>query len=95
VKRRSLVFIVILALSASSGVLAQGKGREGRGGQQMSQEERERLREDLNRARKDVYRDQDRSGGQRGSERDGRMSNEDREKLRRDILDANKDMRRR
>ena len=62
-------------------------------GQHMSPEERQRLREDMNAAKRDVYRD----GQQR---RDmpapgGRMSPEEREKLRRDMMDANRGMPRR
>lgn len=62
----------------------------------MSQEERERFRQELNSARRDVYREQGRP-----PEFDPRrlpqrpMPPEERERLRRDILDANRDFERR
>lgn len=84
------VLLLALGLAAVAGpALAQHQGR----GQHMSPEERQRLREDMNAAKRDVYRD----GQQR---RDmpapgGRMSPEEREKLRRDMMDANRGMPRR
>lgn len=62
----------------------------------MSSQERERLRQELNSARRDVYRE-----GGRPPEYDPRrppqrpMPAEERERLRRDILDANRDLERR
>jgi hypothetical protein len=56
----------------------------------MRQEDRQRLREDMNQ----VYRDRDRGRDAR-PERQGRpMSPEEREKLRRDVQDANRQMKR-
>lgn len=83
---KTLVFL--LALTLSGVAFAQGRRAEGgaHGRQQMRQEERQRMREDMNQ----VYRD-------RGSrpERPARpMSPQEREKLRKDIQDANKQMRR-
>ena len=62
----------------------------------MSSEERERLRQELNSARRDVYRDNGRPpeyDPRRGPQRP--MLPAERERLRRDILDANRDLERR
>jgi hypothetical protein len=66
-----------------------GKGRapEGRPSANMSHEERQRLRQDVDAARGNYDR--------RDMRRNDRMRPEDREKLRRDVLDANRDMRKR
>jgi hypothetical protein len=91
VKRLAL----LLALAVAAGaVLAQnrpgpGKFRPQPGG--MKAEERQRLREDLNAARRDVYRQ---APDQRRYEQ-RELSAEERERLRRDINDANRDLRRR
>lgn len=84
------ILLMALGLSVVAGpALADRQGR----GQHMSPEERQRLRDDMNAAKRDVYRD----GQQR---RDmpppgGRMSPQEREKLRRDMMDANRGMPRR
>ena len=91
-RRLTRVLFLALGLAAMAGpALAERQGR----GQHMSPEERQRLREDMNATRRDVYRD----GGQQ-QRRDmpppgGRMSPEEREKLRRDVMDANRGMPRR
>jgi hypothetical protein len=54
----------------------------------MSQDERERMRQDM----RDVYRD--RGERARPPERPRQMTPQDREKLRRDIQDANRDLKR-
>ena len=86
------VLTLLLALALSGPVLAQGKGREGRDSrprqQNMSQEDRQRMRDDM----RDAYRDRDR--GRHQHERQRSMSPEERDKLRQDIQDANKQMRR-
>jgi len=87
--RRALVALLLGAFlaGASGTVLAQ----RGRG---LNPQERERLREDLNSARRDVYRGQ---GREREREQDrgrgGRMTPAEREQLRRDIMDANRSLR--
>jgi Spy/CpxP family protein refolding chaperone len=83
---KSLLLCLVLALAAG-GAFAQGKKHEGKlKGQNMSREERQRMRDDM----RDVYRD--RGGRPAGKQR--QMSPEEREKLRRDIQDANRDLRR-
>lgn len=84
------IAVVSLGLAVVAGpALAQHHGR----GQHMTPEERQRLRDDMNAARRDVYRE-----GQPRREMPppgGRMSPEEREKLRRDVMDANRGMPRR
>jgi uncharacterized membrane protein len=86
--------LLVLCLAATGTVaFAQNRpqGQEGRG--RMSPEERQRLREDMNSARRDVYRE-----GRPQPQlppAGGRMSPEEREKLRRDVIDANRGMQRR
>jgi len=86
--------VLLLAALFAEPALAQGwKKHEGRGGgqQQMRQEDRQRMREDM----RDVYRD--RRGGDERFSRDPRprqMSPEERDKLRRDVEDANRGLRR-
>jgi hypothetical protein len=80
---KTLVFLIALTLSGVAS--AQGKRPEGKQ-QQMRQEDRQRMREDMDQ----VYRD-------RGSrpERPARpMSPQEREKLRKDVQDANRQMKR-
>jgi len=62
----------------------------------MDRNERQRLREDLDSARRDVYRDRERRDreGYREDRRE-RLSPQDRERLRRDVQDANRDLERR
>jgi uncharacterized membrane protein len=94
---RALVLVLCAALAAAAGTAfgqpAKGQGASARGGEQMSREERQKLREDLNNARGEVYRDRPRPLSR--PERGGRLTDEEREKLRRDILEANRDIRRR
>jgi len=79
-----VAFSLVLALAAGP-AMAQGKKHDGRG--QMSQDERERMREDM----RDAYRErQERPQKARPQQ----MSPEQRDKLRRDIQDANKDLKR-
>ncbi len=80
---------LLLALLASGAVLAQpgGKGRRGpeaRPPSNMSQDERRRLRQDVDSARGNYQR--------RDMRRQDRMPPEEREKLRRDVQDANRDI---
>ena len=84
---RSLLFLVMLAVAAPS--LAQYKGRDDRGRQGMSHEERRRLREDVDNARGSYGRPPPPPPQRQG------MAPEEREKLRRDVQDANREMRRR
>ncbi len=93
-RRRSLVALLIgAALAGAAGnALAQRRGY-------LTPEERERLRQDLNSARRDLYRNNRGQPPQQlpPPERrpGGRMSPEEREQLRRDIMDANRNMHRR
>jgi len=79
----------VLLVCFASGALAQ-PGRHGGQGQRtsnMSQDQRRQLRQDVDSARGDYQR--------RDQRRQDRMAPEDREKLRRDVQDANRDLRRR
>jgi hypothetical protein len=83
---KTLVFFLALTLSGVAS--AQGRRAEGgaHGKQQMRQEDRQRMREDMNQ----VYRDRNAR-----PERPARpMSPQEREKLRKDVQDANKQMKR-
>ncbi|HUJ86670.1 MAG TPA: hypothetical protein VLX30_07445, partial [Burkholderiales bacterium] len=73
--------------AASGGALAQGRGWRER---PLTPQERERLREQVDSARRDVYR---RQGDERAHAR--QLTPEQREQLRRDIQDANRDLERR
>jgi hypothetical protein len=91
-RRRSLVALLIgAALAGAAGnALAQRRGY-------LTPEERERLREDLNSARRDLYRNNRGPQPQQPPppperRQGGRMSPEEREQLRRDIMDANRNM---
>ena len=80
-------FVFLLALTLTGVASAQGKRHEGKP-QQMRQEDRQRMREDMNQ----VQRDRDRGAR---PERPARpMSAQEREKLRQDVRDANKQMKR-
>ena len=85
---KALVFLLILAVS---GVASAQQGRRNEGGrQQMRQEDRQRMRDDMNQVGRDRGRD---TSGR--PERQARpMSPEQREKLRRDVQDANKQIKR-
>ncbi len=90
---------LVLALTFAAGsALAQPGPRKGGPGYQprehMSQEQRQRLRQDLNDARREVYRERPREERMRRGADAGRLSPEEREQLRRDILDANRQLRR-
>jgi Ni/Co efflux regulator RcnB len=75
---------LLLALAAVTSTAQPGKRHESKD-RQMSQEERQRMREDM----RDAYRQrQDRPQKMR------QMSPEERGKLRRDIEDANKNLKR-
>jgi len=80
-----VVLALILALTSGASFAQQGKRHDGRG--QMSQDERQRMRDDM----RDAYRErQERPQKARPQQ----MSPEQRDKLRRDIQDANKDLKR-
>ena len=84
---KGLVLALMLSLAAGGAAAQSGKRNEGRfKAQNMSREERQRMREDM----REVYRDR----GGRPAEKQRQMSPEEREKLRRDIQDANRDLRR-
>lgn len=85
-------FLLIVVLFLSAHAAAQPWPRERGQGlrpppSHMSQDERRRLREDVDEARGSYERPAPR--------REERMAPEEREKLRRDIQDANREMRRR
>lgn len=90
---RVLLLALMLALSLPAAAQQGRKGEPGaqpgqRGhGQHMSSEDRRRLRDDVNSARRDY--------GREDRQRQDRMAPEEREKLRRDVQDANRDLRRR
>ena len=80
------VLVLLFALLVSGVASAQqGRRHEGRP-QQMRQEDRQRMREDMNQ----VYRDR----GQRQERQSRPMSPQEREKLRQDVRDANKQLKR-
>jgi hypothetical protein len=85
--------LLLAALVAATAILpvfqafaqsAKGRGPEARPTSNMSHEERQRLRQDVDAARGNY--------DQRGVRSGDRMRPEDREKLRRDVQDANRDM---
>ena len=80
-----LLALLVTVLPAFAQPLSKGRGQEGRPAQNMSHEERRRLREDVDSARGNYDR--------RDPRRQGRMPPEEREKLRRDVQDANRDLR--
>ena len=87
---KTLIFLLALTLS---GVATAQQGRERRHEsrpQQMRQEDRQRMRDDMNQ----VGRDRGREAGARPERQARPMSPEQREKLRRDVQDANKQIRR-
>ncbi|HEY8250689.1 MAG TPA: hypothetical protein VIG70_08785 [Burkholderiales bacterium] len=79
---------LILALSAVDGSAQSGKRHDGGRDRQMSQEERQRMREDV----RDAYRERQDRPQQKA--RPQQMSPEERGRLRRDIEDANRDLKR-
>ncbi|HXZ91336.1 MAG TPA: hypothetical protein VEG36_00515 [Burkholderiales bacterium] len=93
-RRRSLVALFVGAALAGAAGSALAQRRPN-----LTPEERERLREDLNSARRDLYRNR---GAQQPQQMPppqrrpgGRLTPEEREQLRRDIMDANRNMRHR
>lgn len=84
----SILVLTILALSAADGAAQQGKRQDGGRDRQMSQEERQRMREDV----RDAYRERQDRPQQKA--RPQQMSPEERGRLRRDIEDANRDLKR-
>jgi Ni/Co efflux regulator RcnB len=84
-----IALAVVLALSAAlatlDGAAQSGKRQDGGRERQMSQEERQRMRDDV----RDAYRDRQERPQPRQP-----MSPEQREQLRRDIQNANKDLKR-
>ena len=81
---KALIFLLALAHSGVASA-QQGKRHEGKQ-QQMRQEDRQRMREDMNQ----VYRDR----GSRPERPTRPMSPQEREKLRKDVQDANKQLKR-
>ena len=87
---KMLLFLLLAA--AMTGAYSQD-GRQRyerpqRGGHQMSQEERQRMREDM----REAYRDRERSRRPERAQRE--MSPQERDKLREDIRDANRSLKR-
>lgn len=90
--RPALFLLLLLGLSAGSALAQPPWARD----RHMTPEQRRELREDLDRQRRDGYRDRgDRNAAREERREAPRMSPEEREKLRRDIMDANRDLRRR
>jgi hypothetical protein len=80
--------VLLLALTLPGVAFAQQGRRHDGKPQQMRQEDRQRMREDMNQ----VYRERGRDAR---PERQGRpMSQQERDKLRQDVRDANKQMKR-
>ena len=84
---RWLVLLVALVFVAPALAQHRQGGQQARGSPQMSHDERQRLRQDVDSARGNYDR--------REAPRQERMPPEEREKLRRDVQDANKNIRRR
>lgn len=81
-----IVLVLLIAFLSVPALAQQHKGQWQGKGHNMSNEDRRKLREDVDSAR-GTYGRPDRN-------RQDRMAPEEREKLRRDVQDANKDMRR-
>ncbi|HEX7055220.1 MAG TPA: hypothetical protein VF211_14955 [Burkholderiales bacterium] len=82
--------VLALALAAGSAV-AQRDGARERAGAAMSQDQRQRMREDM----REVYRERSGERFERSRpERPRRLSPQEREQLRRDVQDANRALRR-
>jgi hypothetical protein len=78
-------YVLLLALLvAAAPALAQHRQGQPARGQQMSHEERQRLRQDVDSARGNYNR--------RDAQRPQRMAPEERQKLRQDVQDANRSM---
>jgi hypothetical protein len=83
-----IAFAVVLALAAMSVNAQQGRRQDAGRERQMSQEDRQRMRDDM----RDAYRQrQDRP---QQKTRQQQMSPEERGQLRRDIEDANRELKR-
>jgi hypothetical protein len=78
-----LAIVLALVLWTGAAFAQQGRKQEGRQ-QQMKEEERQRMRQDM----REVYRDR-----QQRPERPQQMSPAERDKLRRDIEETNRDLR--
>ncbi|MSQ53874.1 MAG: hypothetical protein EXR31_00750 [Betaproteobacteria bacterium] len=87
-----LIFALCLAAGSAS-AFAQHRQQGQDGSDRMSPQERQRLRDDMHSARRDVYRDNRPQPPLPPA--GGRMSEEEREKLRRDVIDANRGLPRR
>jgi hypothetical protein len=84
------VLLLVLTLLPGLALSQQAKGKRGpdsRPAPNMTQQERQRLRQDVDSARGNYQR--------RDPRRQDRMPAEEREKLRRDVQDANRDITRR
>ena len=81
-----LAFVLLMAFALTAGA-QQGRRQDGARERQMTQEERQRMRDDM----RDAYR-QRQERPQKA--RQQQMSPEERGRLRRDIEDANRQMRR-
>ena len=78
-KPAAIAFALLLAAGGAAPLDGLGGGKA----QQMSQEQRERMRQDM----RDAY-------GKKGKAQGRQMSPEERQKLRHDIQDANKSLKR-
>ena len=83
-----LAALLLAFLVSSNGAFAQHAPAPRRPPAQMSHEERQRLRQDVDSARGNYQQ-------RREARPPERMAPEEREKLRRDVQDANRDLRRR
>jgi hypothetical protein len=82
------ILAVVLAFCAMAVDAQQGRRQDGGRDRQMSQEDRQRMREDM----RDAYRQRQDRPQQKA--RHQQMSPEERSRLRRDIEDANKNLKR-
>ena len=82
-----ILLVALLALSFAAPALAQRERGSAQGKSNVSQEERRRIREDVDSARGNY--------GRQDPRRQDRLAPEERERLRRDVQDANREMRRR
>lgn len=84
--------LAIFATFCGDALAQRPSGPGGGDDRRMSHQERERMREEMNRTRRDVYH----GGHERQMPPGGnRMSDAEREKLRRDVDEANRGMRKR
>jgi Ni/Co efflux regulator RcnB len=80
-----LVLVLLVHVVLATGTVAAQPGKKHDGQRQMSQEERQRMREDM----RDAYRSREQR-----PQKMRQMSPEERGRLRRDIEDANKNLKR-